>query len=191
MKTLQDLQGKKLGVLRSSTLDIFAHLLFEEKNIEMEFVYLRTPMDMAAALAKGEVDALSFYVPSIFNFDEEQFHILAWYGDFFPNHPCCDLVVHNQAIENKSAALHHFVEGLEKSSRILNENPQIATEAIVEFYGVPANHARSTIHRTKFVMGLGEDGQIFEQRTADMMLELGYLEHPVLKENVYYQLKKR
>jgi ABC-type nitrate/sulfonate/bicarbonate transport system substrate-binding protein len=191
LKTIQDLQGKKLGVLRASTLDIFAKMLLTELNIEMEFVYLRTPMDMSAALTKGEVDALSFYVPSIFQFDEDKFHIITWYGEHYPNHPCCDLVVNDKAIETKAEKLQILLAGLDKSSNLLNENPMLAAEAIVEIFGIPQNQARRTIHRTKFVMGLTDEGKLFEKQTADMMLKLNYLTNPVQMEDVYYQLKKK
>ena len=65
---LDQMNGMRIGVLRASTLDIFAEFVSQDHYINMEFVYFRTPMDMAAALQSGEVDALSFYVPSIFSF---------------------------------------------------------------------------------------------------------------------------
>ncbi|RLC49566.1 MAG: hypothetical protein DRZ79_05775, partial [Candidatus Cloacimonadota bacterium] len=101
IKNLSDLNGKKIGVLRASTLDIFAEMIAEKKQFNFTPVYFRTPMEMAAALKTGEVDALSFYVPSIFNFDKDKFHIIYWYGEDFSYHPCCDLAANMDAIQNK------------------------------------------------------------------------------------------
>ncbi len=55
IKTIDQLQGKRIGVLKASTLDIFAEIMSDDHGIEMEFVYFRTPIDMAAALKAGEV----------------------------------------------------------------------------------------------------------------------------------------
>ena len=74
IQSIQELDGKKIGVLRASTLDIFCEMFAEKYNISLEQIYFRTPVEMATALQRGEVDALSYYVPSIFRFNED-FHI--------------------------------------------------------------------------------------------------------------------
>ena len=65
IETLDQLEGKRIGVLRASTLDVFAELMSEDHKINMEFVYFRTPMDMAAALRSNEVDALPMNQPPL------------------------------------------------------------------------------------------------------------------------------
>jgi len=71
-------------------------------------------MDMASALQVGEVDALSFYVPSIFKFDDN-FKIIYWYSDDFPLHPCCDIAATEIALQIKLPLIKKFLAGLQKS----------------------------------------------------------------------------
>jgi NitT/TauT family transport system substrate-binding protein len=171
---IAELDGKKIGVLRASTLDVFAEMFAKKHNIFPEFVYFRTPPDMAAALTSGEVDALSYYVPSIFKFDEN-FKILHWYSDDDRLHPCCNFAANEHAISSKEEGLKKFLDGLKDSSDKLNNSPEVAFEAAQEFFGLPFEYAKKSIYQTKYVPGLDESGKDFERRTAEQMLEKGYI----------------
>jgi len=188
IEKIQDLDGKKIGVLRASTLDIFAEMFLEENDIEMEFIYLRTPMDMATALKSGEVDALSFYVPSIFKFDEN-FHIIHWYRDTFPLHPCCDLTATETAISNKKKKIEKLMNGLEKSVNEINNNPVLTFDfAQISFY-LQEDLAKQSLYHTKFVMGLAEKGKKFEQKAIAKMIEKGYILKHVKAEEIYFEIE--
>ncbi len=188
IEDIQDLDGKKIGVLRASTLDIFAEMFLDENDIKMELVYLRTPMDMATALKSGEVDALSYYVPSIFKFDEN-FHIIHWYSETFPFHPCCDLSATEKAISNKKKKIEKLIKGLEKSVNELNNNPVVAFDfAQISFY-LQKEIAKQSLYHTKFVMGLSEKSKMFEQKAINKMIEKGYIEKPVNAEDVYFNVR--
>ena len=188
VNNIQELDGKKLGVLKASTLDIFAHRMLNENNISMEFEYFRTPMDMASALKKGNVDALSYYVPSIYAFDEGKFHIIYWFSDDYPKHPCCNLISRDEVIKNRKSELEILVSGLRKSAITLTNNPQIAYEAAYEFFGVSLEVAKKSLRHTKYVTGLEEEGKIFEEKSASIMKDLGYLTKSMKREDVYYPI---
>ena len=188
IKTLDQLQGKKIGVLRASTLDIFAELMSEDRKIDMEFVYFRTPMDMAAALKVGEVDALSYYVPSIFKFNSD-YNIVHWYGDDHPLHTCCNITATEDAIESKSALISEFIKGLEAATAELNKSPDTAFKAVEEFYKIYPPYSKQSLYNTKFIMGLDEKMKEFELRAFNKMIEKGYAENPVTPENVYFEIK--
>ncbi|HHE39264.1 MAG TPA: ABC transporter substrate-binding protein [Candidatus Cloacimonetes bacterium] len=188
IKNIQDLDGKKIGVLRASTLDIFAEMFLDENNINMDLVYFRTPMDMATALKSGEVDALSYYVPSIFKFDEN-FHIIHWFSEKFPFHPCCDLSATEKAISDKKKKITKLIQGLEKSVNGINNNPAIAFDfAQISFY-LQKEIAKQSLYHTKFVMGLAETGKLFEQKAVNKMIEKGYIVKPVKAEDVYFEIR--
>ena len=188
IKTLDQLQGKRIGVLRASTLDIFAELLSEEHNIDMEFVYFRTPMDMAVALKVGEVDALSYYVPSIFKFTND-YNIVHWYGDDHPLHTCCNISATENAIASKSGLIKEFLKGLEAATAELNKSPDTAFKAVEEFYKLYPPYSKQSLYNTKFIMGLDEKMKEFELRAFNKMIEKGYAENPVTPENVYFEIK--
>ncbi|MCD6329413.1 MAG: ABC transporter substrate-binding protein [Candidatus Cloacimonetes bacterium] len=188
IKKLDHIQGKRIGVLRASTLDIFAEIMSDDHNIEMEFVYFRTPMDMAAALYSGEVDALSYYVPSIFKLADE-YNIVYWYGDDYPFHTCCDISATEDAINSKGELIQNFLNGLEFAIKELNRHAELAYKAVEEFFGLYSPYSENSLHHTKYVMGLDEIMKEFELNAFNKMIEKGYGEHPVKPENVYFEIK--
>ncbi len=188
IKTLDQLEGKKIGVLRASTLDVFAELMSEDHKINMEFVYFRTPMDMAAALNSNEVDALSYYVPSIFKFPSD-YNIVHWYGDDHPLHTCCNIAATEYAIETKSGLLLEFLTGLGDSTAELNKSPDTAYKAVEEFFELYPPYSKQSLYHTKYIMGLDEKMKEWELKAFNKMIEKGYAENPVTPENVYSEIK--
>ena len=186
IKEIKDLDGRKIGVLRASTLDIFAEMLAEKHNIKPEFIYFRTPMEMAAALNALEVDALSFYVPPIFNFNS-RFHILHWYSDDHPQHPCCDLAATENAIASKPEQIRKFMDDLNRSCIELVQDPQLAFETIQTTYRISHQTSKNSLYNTKFIMNLSDSGKEFEQKAVQKMLKKGYLELIPKPEDVYFE----
>ena len=188
IKTIEQLQGKKIGVLRASTLDVFAELMSDDHKIDMEFVYFRTPMDMASALRSKEVDALSYYVPSIFKFPSD-YNIVHWYGDDYPLHTCCNITATEDAIESKFDLISEFLTGLEAATAELNKSPDTAYKAVEEFFKLYPPYSKQSLYHTKYVMGLDEKMKEFELKAFNKMIEKGYAENPVTLENVYFEIK--
>ncbi len=183
---LSDLKGKKIGVLRASTLDVFAEMISEKYALNFELVYFRTPMDMATALKSGEVDALSYYVPSIFKFTDK-FHIVYWYGEDFPSHTCCNIAATEVALETKLDNINNFLSGMQKSAEAINKSFSKTKNAAERFYELQPKYAEQSLLHTKYIMGLDEDGKNFEISAIKKMLELGYLDRSVKSEDVYFE----
>lgn len=188
IKTLEQLQSKKLGVLRGSTLDILAEMMADEHSIDMDFVYFRTPMDMASALKAGEVDALSFYVPSIFKFASD-YNIVHWYGNDHPLHTCCNISATESAINTKTEMIDTFLKGLNSATAELNKSPDTAYKAMEEFYDLYPPYSKYSLYQTKYVLGLDDRMKKFELNAFNKMIEKGYAENPVKIEDVYYEIK--
>ncbi len=188
IKTIDQLQGKRIGVLKASTLDIFAEIMSDDHGIEMEFVYFRTPIDMAAALKAGEVDALSYYAPSIFKFTSN-FHIIHWYSDDHPLHTCCNITAGEKAINTKSDLIKEFLIGLEEATSEFNKSPSTAFKAVEEFYKIYPPYSKQCLYHTKYVMGLDSKMKESELKAFKKMIEKGYAENPVDIEDVYFEIK--
>ncbi len=186
IKNISDLDGKKIGVLRASTLDVFAEMFAEDNNIEMELVYLRTPMDMAAALQVEEVDALSFYVPSIFKFDDN-FKIIYWYSDDFPLHPCCDIAATEYALQTKLPLIKKFLTGLRKSISEMDKTPEMAIKTACTLFSISRENSIKSLKHTKYLMNLDEEDQAFERKAIDKMIEKNYIETKV--KDVYFKIE--
>ncbi len=190
--TLADLHGKRIGVLRASTLEVLAVMALRDRGLEAELVPLRGPAEMAAALRAGDVDALSFYVPPILALGEP-YHVVHWYGDDHPGHPCCDLVVHAPSIERKTAALGRLRDALASASARLaqDDDPARTVAAAAEFYNLPPHLAAAALARLRFAPGREEAGRAFQVRAASVMRDLGYLETVPDTNDVYLRTPRR
>lgn len=189
---LEDLAGRRIGVLRASTLEVLAVMALQDRGLEAELVPLRGPAEMVAALRAGDVDALSLYVPPILGLGEA-FHVLHWYGEDHPGHPCCDLVVHLPAYRKKRRALERLQAALAAAAHRLEQAR--ADEAVVaqacDLYGLPPHLAAASLARLRFGFGREERGRAFQMRAAAVMRELGYLQTVPDTSHVYLPLDRR
>ena len=186
IKKVEDLDNKKIGVLKASTLDILAEDVLQKNKLNSELVYLRTPMDLAASLKSGEVDALSFYSPSILKFDN-QFNVIHWYANDFPNHPCCDIAATTSALNNKSKQLNSFLKSMEQSCELINSDIAQSASFAAEHFGLDYEVAKSSLKHTPFMMDLAQDQQKFELEMGKIMLDKGYIEKIPTAEELYKQ----
>lgn len=187
IRNLHDLTGRKVGVLRASTLDVFFRLIMDMYDLHPEIIYFRTPTEMATALTSGHVDALSFYVPAIFQFSED-FHTLMWYSEIFPQHPCCDLVVFEKSLREKREQIKKFVAAMQESCYILSGEPDKGAELIVKHFHYDRETAKETLLQQKFITGLDEEGIEFQQKVIGKMFEMGYIRRIVPVDEVYYDI---
>jgi ABC-type nitrate/sulfonate/bicarbonate transport system substrate-binding protein len=173
--SLADLAGRRIGVLRASTLEVLAVMALQQRGLSAELVPLRSPSEMVAALRGGDVEALSFYVPPILDLGD-RFHVVHWFGDDFPDHPCCDLVVHATAAERKPAALAGLRAVLAEAAVRVHDDPEHAGALAADFYNLPPHLAAAALARTRFGLGREESGRVFQMRAAAVMRDLGHLE---------------
>ena len=149
--SLAELDHKRIGLLRSSTLDLFWENLADDRDLEFEPHYFRTPMDMVAALRSNNVDALSFYIPSIYKIGED-FNIIHWYGEDYPSHPCCDLAVNTTILDTKSAKIKKLVHALQNGCEAAGDNYE-TRKLIKEEYGLDNDLISPSLKNIEFQMG--------------------------------------
>ncbi|MFC1887506.1 ABC transporter substrate-binding protein [Candidatus Cloacimonadota bacterium] len=184
--SVSELSHKKIGLLRSSTLDLFWETFAADRGLEFEPYYFRTPMDMVAALRSNHVDALSFYIPSIYKVGDD-FNIIHWYGDDYPSHPCCDVAVNTTILETKSDDIYKFLKALSNGCEAAGDNYE-TRKLIKEEYGLDNDLISPSLKNIKFQMGIDEEGKKIEEKIAAKMLEKGYIENEVKIEDVYLEI---
>lgn len=183
--SISQLKNKKVGLLRSSTLDLFWETLAEKKEIDFEPHYFRNPMDMVAALQSGNVDALSFYIPSIYKIGED-FNIIHWYGEDFPSHPCCDLAVNTNNLKAKQDLVRKLLKGLNDGCEAIGDNYE-TRKLISQNYGLENHLISPSLKNINYRMGLDEEGKKIESQIAHKMLEKDYIKTKVEPSDVYLQ----
>jgi len=172
--TLEELAGRRIGVLRASTLEVLAAMALHARGIAAELVPLRSPSEMAAALRRGDVDALSFYVPPILELGD-RFHVIHWYGDDHPDHPCCNLAVHGGRVAGKRAELARLQAALAVAALRAESDRDQAAQLAARRFGLSEDTAREALARLRFRPGREEAGRNFELQAARTMRRLGYL----------------
>ncbi|KQC06584.1 MAG: hypothetical protein APR54_07070 [Candidatus Cloacimonas sp. SDB] len=188
IKSIADLDQKRIGLLRSSTLDLFWEIFAEDQKLEFIPCYFRTPMDMVAALKTNNVDALSFYIPSIFKIGTD-YNIIHWYGNDYPSHPCCDLTANTNSLKNKPEQIKILLKALEKSSKAIGDNDE-TRQLIKKYFGLEDQLITSSLQHIKFKTGFDENGKLIEHKVFQKMLEKGYVKNHISAEEVYYEIDK-
>ncbi|MEA2104584.1 MAG: transporter substrate-binding domain-containing protein [Candidatus Cloacimonadota bacterium] len=188
IQNIKELKSKKIGVLRASTLDVFAEMFSEKYNLNLELVYFRSPMEMAAALQSNAVDALSFYVPPIFKFSDD-FRIIHWFGEDFPSHTCCDISATEYAIRNKREQIEKFISEMNLSVTLLNKNKEKAITIAMKIFGFPEEIIEKSLRFTEYKINLSEQDKRFERKVMEKMLKLGYVDVVPNPAEVYDEIK--
>lgn len=183
--SVEQLDGRIIGVLRASTLDGFAELMARNYGIAPELVYFRTPMDMAAALQAGQVDALSYYIPSILKLDAARFHVIHWYGEDRPMHPCCDLVSHESALKAKSEAISEARFAIEQAIAYMESHPGKLEDFLVQTFALDPAIAQQSLQHIAWRTGLEDAGRRCEAELYNILLDKEYTTSEVDADRVY------
>jgi len=182
--SLADLEGRRIGVLRASTLDVLAGAALAAAGVNAELVPLRGPAELVAALRGGDVDAVSLYVPPLLALGDD-FPVVHWFGDADPGHPCCNLAVHTDALRDRPAQVAALVAVLGRGVAVLAERPAEAVALAAARWQLTPEATGHALAHLRFQTGLEAAGCAFEQRMAAAMLARGYLSRAVAADEVH------
>jgi ABC-type nitrate/sulfonate/bicarbonate transport system substrate-binding protein len=173
--SLTALNGKRIGVLRASTLDALTRLAAKRHGLSYLPVFFRTPNEILAALRSGDIDAGVAYVPLIQKMELE-FRVLHWFGDDDPKHPCCDLCVNETTMKTNRKRVEELVAVLDNLTLEIEANPRAFIPDLCRQYRLSETQAADAFRHTVFNTGLNESGKAFEREIALILLREGYLE---------------
>ncbi|MDD4309647.1 MAG: ABC transporter substrate-binding protein [Candidatus Cloacimonetes bacterium] len=172
----QQLNGKRIGLLKGSTLDVLWQDYAAENGIEAEEVYFRSPNEAISALQKKELEAAVLYVPVV-NKLVDKFNVLHWFGDTYGAHPCCDLAVNKQQIDNaKEKLLRQLYSNLEQAISQIDFQSKDMQLFIAQNYGTTDAETIEALKHTVFKMGLQQSGIDFQARMAAISIASKYLD---------------
>lgn len=144
IKTVEDLKGKRVALLRGSLQQYQLALVLEKhgmsfKDIELSFV----PNDVAlAALINGTVDAWLTWDPQrAMAQRQHDAQLLAWLGDYYVSdylHLVSNKSLHDSA---KAKAVEDYFARLKQARAYANEHPQQLAEASARLAKIPVDIA--------------------------------------------------
>jgi len=184
VKTVNDLNQKKIGVLRASTIDAFLIKYSRQNNIKVIPIYFRTPNEMISALKAGEVSAIVTYVPVIQKLTDE-FKVLHWFSEDDPEHVCCNIAAREEAIHSKHRQIKNFMLILNKQLNTFSKEDQILVDFIKKTYILSDEQVKDALSHTVFKMNLSEKDKTFELSTMQLFRELKYIDQIPVKDEIY------
>ncbi|MDD3144211.1 MAG: hypothetical protein PHG32_08430 [Candidatus Cloacimonetes bacterium] len=181
------LNGKKIGLLRASSLDVLLTDQLQRHSFAVSRKYFRTPNEMIAALRHGDVDAITLYVPLAQKL-EPDFKVLHWFGTDHPRHPCCNIVVNTALMDlNKTSLIREICNALERSVASIGGRDRDLLAFMMRRYGLTETQALQSLEHTHFIMGLDDEGKHFEAQMAKLMADSGYLSQQISPNKIYWE----
>jgi NitT/TauT family transport system substrate-binding protein len=165
IKTLPDLQGKKLGTIAGSTIDYLWALVAQKLNVAESALNLIpvTPPELPAALDRGDVQAFFSWEPwpskSVEISGKDKVHILASSGDvgYFQSF----IVVGNKGfVQAHPDVTARLLAAMRDASNYLIESPE-------ESIKITAARNKMTPQMARYIMGLYKFKMSMEPRMVD------------------------
>ena len=135
-KSIADFRGKTVGTPRVFTSDVvFRGALFEagiapEKDLTI--VEFKRPVDVLEAVKSGKVDVGIGATNIIGQSVQAGLASPLWSNDLWPNHPCCRIVVTEDALQNYRPELVKFLKAELLAEKKFVDDPQSGIRADVE-----------------------------------------------------------
>ena len=145
-KSIQDYKGKIVATPRLYTPDIVWRGAIKRAGLDLEkdvqVLELKSPTAVLEAVKAGKADvgigAASIYVKA----KESGLAIVAWSNDYFPDHPCCRVVVKAKALGEDARPYKAFLRALIQAERLLKRDPELAVAANKKFLDMDDRLAR-------------------------------------------------
>jgi NitT/TauT family transport system substrate-binding protein len=177
-----DLRGRQIATIKASILDILLRQALRANGLDPDrdvtLVYFQKLGDMISALQTGQVDATSNTEPFMTDAVRQGWgHIVGYYTEQWPDHPCCVVVAREDFIrdhpEELDAILRCHVQAVERA----NADPGYTAAVIVEYlesFDPLLVEASLAADKMRVDYRLTEDEIV---RMARLMRAQGLLEH--------------
>mgnify|MGYP000858746391 CR=1 FL=1 len=185
------LSGKKVGLLKASSLDVLWQDYAKKEGIGAEKVYFRSPNEIVAALQNGDISAAVLYEPIVSKL-AEKYPVLARFSQRYNAHPCCNLAVNTRMLDRgKISQLRDCLSSLSTVAGTINiQNPSLCSYALRE-YGMSFNQLKLALGNTIYRLDLEQSGKNFERKMAQLSLQSGYLTHLPADDSIYWDIHAR
>jgi len=179
---LSQLNNKKVGVLRASSLEVLVIDLAKKTNLNFEIVAFRTPNEMIEALRQNQIQAISLYEPLVQKLSDE-FHIIKWFSEFYPEHTCCNLASTEIFLTNNN--IEDLIEKFHYTFEFIKTNNYDFLQYGVKKFNFSQEQMKNALQHTKYSLEMRDIDKEFELKMINIFLDLGYISN--IPENIYYE----
>jgi ABC-type nitrate/sulfonate/bicarbonate transport system substrate-binding protein len=136
-KSIKDLRGATIGVqvLTSGATNVLKRIL-KQNGLEYPADYKLLAVGGGnfnlAALSSGQIGATYLVVPLDYTAEQQGFHVLGYFRDYFPNYQLSVLAVKRTWAEKNRALLVRFLKGAVRAHRWLYGNKEAAIDFLAK-----------------------------------------------------------
>jgi len=145
-KTIQDFKGKTVATPRIYTADIVWRGALKragiDPNKDVKIVELKTPSAVLEAVKSGKVDVGIGAASILVKAKEAGVAIVGWSNDYFPQHPCCRIVVRGKAVKENPENYRAFLRAILQAEKIKENNPELAVDVNKRYLNIDEAMAR-------------------------------------------------
>ncbi len=132
-KTIADFKGKTVGTPRIFTSDVVFRGTAQAAGIDLSkdltLIEFKRPIDVLEAVKSGKVDVGIGASSILGQAKEAGLDIPLWSNDLFPNHPCCRIVVTEDALNTRRPELVKFLKGELLAEKKFVDDPESGVRA--------------------------------------------------------------
>jgi NitT/TauT family transport system substrate-binding protein len=136
IKTVADLKGKKIAVVRLSSGDAALRGKLVELGLDpkkdVQIFELKSPPAVIEAVRSGEVDAGTVWEPHIVRAEESGLKVVARSHDLVPGHPCCRLAIQTKDVSERPQLIEGFLTALLKAEKYGHDHRDKSVDIITD-----------------------------------------------------------
>ncbi|RLI30292.1 MAG: hypothetical protein DRO46_00790 [Candidatus Hecatellales archaeon] len=134
LKTLKDLDGKKLATVLYVPGDIVLRYKLKQEEVNVDLLVLFTAADALTSLKKGNVDAALLWEPFVSLAEEEGLTVFLWDKDIYDiTYPCCLQVFREKYARSHPDAVVKYLRALLKAQKFCEEHPKEAAALAAKY----------------------------------------------------------
>lgn len=145
-RTINDYKGKTVATPRLYTADVVWRGALKRAGIDpakdVKIIELKTPSAVLEAVKSGKVDVGIGAASVLVKAKEAGVAIVGWSNDFFPDHPCCRVVVRNKGVKEDPERYRAFLRAILQAEKVLNTNPDLAVAVNRKYLDLDEKMAR-------------------------------------------------
>jgi len=184
----QDLNGKKVGMIKGSSQDILWQDFTYRENIDCEEMHFATPDETIIAMERRVISAAVLYVPLVDKLSDS-FQVMHWFDDSYSGYPSSDLVVNTSRLKDEKGELIRMLKfELDDALKRISIRDMDVRNFLKLNYSLGEFQLQGAMQHTRFSMGLDKEGKVFERDMARISQESGYVGKMPSDNDVYLDL---
>lgn len=150
IKSIKDLKGKKVAVVRLSSGDAVTRGALSKAGIDwrkdLEIVELKNPPAVIEAVKSGKVDAGVTWGPHDRTAENQGLKVVLRSRDLAPGHPCCRLIALGSNVERDPEVFKKLVKSLIQAEKLAAEDHETALDYIGKWIDIDRDTLRSAYY---------------------------------------------